>query len=62
MRNANKDLYLIEQNVYLEVQTVVKLDLQKSLILPVLLHGFYSVTSTRKELQTLKKFQKKAAK
>ena len=40
LRKANKVLYLLRRNVAVKVQTLIKLGLYKSLILPVLLYGF----------------------
>ena len=56
---ANKVLYLLRRNVAVKVQTLVKLGLNKSLILPVLVFGFACVFPSRADLHLLEKFQKK---
>ena len=52
MKKANKVLYMLKRNVATKVNTLVKLGLYESLILPVLLYG-------RTEIQILEKFQKR---
>ena len=59
LRKANKVLYLLRRNVAVKVQTLVKLGLYKSLILPVLLYGFACVFASRADLHLLENFQKK---
>ena len=59
LRKANKVLYRFRRNVAVKVQTLVKLGLYKSLILPVLLYGFACVFASRADLHLLENFLKK---
>ena len=59
LRKANEVLYFLRRNVAVKVQTLVKLGLYKSLILPVLLYGFACVFASRADLHLLENFQKK---
>ena len=62
LRKANEVLYFLRRNVAVKVQTLVKLGLYKSLILPVLLYGLACVFASRADLHLLEKFQKKVVK
>ena len=58
LRKANKVLYLLRRNVAVKLQTLVKLGLYKSLILPVLLYGFACVFASRADLHLPEIFKK----
>ena len=62
MKKENKVLYMLKRNVATKVNTIVKLGLYKSWILPVLLYDFTCLTAGRTEIQILEKFQKKVVK
>ena len=51
-------LYLLRRNVAVKVQTLVKLGLYKSLILPVVLYGFACVFASRADLHLLENLKK----
>ena len=59
LKKANKRLYMIRRNVAVNEKTFNKLGLYKSLILPIPLYGFSCVSSSRAELHSLERFQKK---
>ena len=58
LRKATKVIYFPRRNVAVKVQTLIKLGLYKSLILPVLLYGFACVFASRADLYLLENFQK----
>ena len=51
--------YPLRRTIALKIQTLVKLGLYKSVIFPVLLYGFSSVSASRADLHLLENFQKK---
>ena len=57
LRTANKVLYLLRRNVAVKVQTLVKLGLYKSVILPVLFYGFSCVFASRADFHLPENFQ-----
>ena len=59
-RKFNQVMYLLRQNVTVQVKPLIKLGLYKSL--PVLLYGFTCTYPSQRELQNLERFQKKAMK
>ena len=58
LRKAKKVLYFLRKNVAVKVQTLSKLGLYKSLILPVLLYGFSYIFTSRIDLHQLENFQR----
>ena len=62
LKKANKVLYWMQRNVAVQVKTVLKLGLCKSLTLPVLLYGFTCVSASREDLHLVEQFQRKVLK
>ena len=62
LKKVNRVLYLLKQNVSHKVRSFIKLGHRKSLILPVLLYGFFLLNAKRTEMQLFERFQNKALK
>ena len=60
LNKANRVLYLIRRNVAFAVKPFIKLELYKSLVLPVLLYGIICTTPSKSYLGNFEKLQRKA--